>query len=527
MTEQDSTRFAAFTAELQSRELKFNRGIEREGLRVDSKGNLSHQPHPQAFGSKLSHPTITTDFSESQLELITPVSTDIDTTFDLMTRTHRYVTRHMDKEILWSASMPCVLQGDKTIPLAYYGDSNLGKLKTTYRNGLGNRYGRSMQTICAVHYNFSFPDAFWDNLAGIEGVTNHQDYRNRRYFDLMRNFRRFSWLPIYLFGASPAVCNSFVKGREHGLEPFDEGTLHLPYATSLRSGNLGYQSDAQADAISICYNALDTYVSSLANAVTTPYEDYTKLGIKRGDEYLQLSDNILQSEAEFYSTIRAKRVPAPGQNFLECLQEDGVEYVEVRLLDLDPFEPIGVSRATVRFLDTFLLYCLLSPSHAHDDAQCDEIKNNFTTAVHEGRKGGVTLMDNGTGRELSDWANQILNEMAPLASHLDKELSTNEHVASLDIQQAKVMNSATTPSARILQAMKDEHIPFFRFAMNQSLSHRQEHLEADLTTAEVDEFAALAEQSIEKQAQIEAADTINFDDYLAQVLAAYEPLRGG
>jgi len=527
MTEQDPTRFAAFTAELKSKELKFNRGIEREGLRVDSSGSLSSQPHPAPFGSKLSHPSITTDFSESQLELITPVSTDIDTTFDLMTRTHRYVTRHMDNEILWSASMPCVLQDDKTIPLASYGSSNIGKLKTTYRNGLGNRYGRPMQTICAVHYNFSFPDAFWHKLAGVEGVNNDQSYRDRKYFDLMRNFRRFSWLPIYLFGASPAVCNSFVKGREHGLEPFDEGSLHLPYATSLRSGNLGYQSDAQANAISICYNGLDTYVSSLANAVTTPYKDYTKLGIKRGKEYLQLSDNILQSEAEFYSTCRAKRVPAPGQNFLECLQEDGVEYIEVRLLDLDPFEPIGVSRSTVRFLDAFLLYCLLSPSHSHNDAQCDEIKNNLTTAVHEGRKDGVTLMDDGTERKLSDWANQVLDEMSPLATHLDRELSTEEHIVSLQLQQTKVMNSETTPSARILQSMKDEKIPFFRFAMNQSLSHQQQHQAADLSTEEIDEFAALAKQSIEKQARVEAADSINFDDYLAQVLAAYQPLRSG
>ncbi|MFT7243153.1 MAG: glutamate--cysteine ligase [Candidatus Azotimanducaceae bacterium] len=527
MTEQDPIRFAAFTAALQSRQLQFNRGIEREGLRVDSSGNLSHQPHPKAFGSKLSHPTITTDFSESQLELITPVATDIDTTFDLMTRTHRFVTRNMDQEILWSASMPCVLQDDKTIPLADYGSSNLGKLKSTYRNGLGNRYGRSMQTICAVHYNFSFPDTFWQNIADIEGITNDQSFRNRRYFDLMRNFRRFSWLPIYLFGASPAVCNSFVKGRKHGLEPFDEGSLYLPYATSLRSGNLGYQSDAQANAMSVCYNDLSTYVSSLANAVTTPFKDYVALGVKQGDEYLQLSDNILQSEAEFYSTIRAKRVPAPGQNFLECLQQDGVEYIEVRLLDLDPFEPLGVSRTTVRFLDAFLLYCLLTPSPAHDDERCAEVNINLTTAVHEGRKEGVALKDGGTERKLGDWANQILGEMAPLATHLDKELNTNEHVASLELQQTKVMDSETTPSARILQTMKDENIPFFRFAMNQSLSHQQQHLTGDLSIDELNEFAALAEQSVGKQAQIEAADSINFDGYLAQVLAAYQLLRDG
>ncbi|MFT5101745.1 MAG: glutamate--cysteine ligase, partial [Planctomycetaceae bacterium] len=159
MTDQDDNHFGDHISAFQSSELTFKRGIEREGLRVDTHGNLSRKPHPEAFGSKLCHPTITTDFSEGQLELITPASTDINDTFGLMERIHSFVTQNMGDETLWAASMPCVLQGDTTIPLAYYGDSNLGKLKTTYRNGLGNRYGRSMQTICAVHYNFSFPTA--------------------------------------------------------------------------------------------------------------------------------------------------------------------------------------------------------------------------------------------------------------------------------------------------------------------------------------------------------------------------------
>lgn len=524
MTNKVSSSQADILAALDGTSLTFQRGIEREGLRVDAKGNLSAQPHPAAFGSKLSHPTITTDFSESQLELITPVSQDLDTTLSTMTRIHEYVSQHMTEETLWAASMPCVLQGDPNIPLAYYGDSNLGKLKTTYRNGLGNRYGRSMQTICAVHYNFSFPAHFWDLLAEREGETNNQTYRNKRYFDLMRNFRRFSWLPIYLFGASPAVCNSFVKGRPHSLEAFDEGSLHLPYATSLRSGNLGYQSDAQSESIQICYNSIENYVASLAQAVLTPYADYEAIGVKDGDQYKQLNTSVLQSEAEFYSTIRAKRVPGKGENFLKCLKEGGVEYIEVRLLDLDPFEPIGVSRTTLRFLDTFLLYCLLNESPVHDDRRCHEVKENLTRAVHEGRSPTVELQDNGTSRKLSEWAQEIMVGMAPIAAHLDQQLNVTEHAESLKLQETKVTDSSTTPSARILDAMKQESIPFFRFAMNQSIKHREQHQLHVLSNAELENFRQTAIDSVSDQLKIEAGDQISFDEYLANIMAAYVPL---
>ena len=513
-------------ASLEKAALTFQRGIEREGLRVDEAGNLARTPHPAEFGSKLSHPMITTDFSESQLELITPVSDDLAQTFTTLDKVHQVITRGMGSEILWAASMPCVLQGDPTIPLADYGESNLGKLKKTYRNGLGNRYGRSMQTICAVHYNFSFPDSFWSNLATIEKTSNDRTYRDRRFFDLIRNFRRFSWLPIFLFGASPAVCNSFVKGRDHKLEPFDEGSLHLPYATSLRSGNLGYQSDAQASNLKVSYENLASYVQSLADGVTTGYEGYEKIGIKNDEEYLQLNDCILQSEAEFYSTIRAKRVAPSGENFLQCLLDEGVEYIEVRLMDLDPFEPLGISQQTVRFLDTFLLYCLLADSPKNSDELDQEVKSNVTLAVHEGRKPDMELMDNGEARTLTDWASDILAQMTDFAAHLDSVHGIQEHADSLNIQRTKIKQPEHTPSARILADMKEQTIPFFRFAMNQSLAHKQTHLESELSPDTEKQFADFASQSLKNQADIDAASEPSFEQYLADILAGYPPLNG-
>ena len=205
------------------------RGIEKESLRVRPDGTLAQTPHPQALGSALTHPHITTDFSESQLELITGVHASVEACLEELTHIHQVVYRAIGEEILWCTSMPCNLPADHLIPIGRYGTSNVGRAKTVYRLGLAHRYGRRMQAISGIHYNFSLP-----------GVSDDQ------YFGLIRNFRRQSWLLLYLFGASPAVCSSFIAGREHELTELTPGTHYAPHATSLRMGRLGYQSDAQA-----------------------------------------------------------------------------------------------------------------------------------------------------------------------------------------------------------------------------------------------------------------------------------------
>ncbi|HIG42061.1 MAG: glutamate--cysteine ligase [bacterium] len=503
--------------------LLFNHGIERESLRVDDHGNLARAPHPSFLGSKLSHPTITTDFSEAQLELITPVSQSVSETLQTLTDIHRFVYSGLKDESLWSASMPCVLQGESKIPLAYYGTSNLGKLKTTYRNGLGNRYGRSMQTICAVHYNFSFTGKLWEEMARIENTENTTDYRNQRYFDVMRNFRRFSWLAVYLSGASPAVCNSFVKGREHNLDPFDEGSLYKAGATSLRNGNLGYQSDAQSDLMNICYNSLDNYVGNIARAVITPFGSYTDIGSRKDGEYLQVNDCILQSEAEFYTTVRAKRVPAKGANFLQTLLDEGVEYIEVRLLDVNPYQPLGIDDETIHFLNTFLLYCLLIDSPSHDDDLCQSVKSNVNQVVHQGRDPSTLLNDQGRQRTISQWGQEILTDLLPLAARLDAvaKNGSDAHQQSILRQQQKLRNPDLTPSGRILQDMQSESVPFFRFAMNQTLAHKTYFQEQPLSKAELEYFTHIASQSIADQNQIEQLDEDDFDTYLNKIREQY------
>jgi glutamate--cysteine ligase len=231
------------------------RGIEKESLRCLPDGRLAATPHPQALGSALTHPHITTDFSEAQLELITGVHGDIDVCLDELTQIHQFVYRSLRQagdEMMWVGSMPCGLPADENIPIGVYGTSNVARAKSVYRMGLGHRYGRRMQTISGIHYNWSLP-----------GLSDDD------YFGLIRNFRRHSFVLLYLFGASPALCDSFVEGREHQLQRLSDHTLYLPHATSLRMGRLGYQSDAQAT-LAVSYNNLRSYGASLQQALTSP-----------------------------------------------------------------------------------------------------------------------------------------------------------------------------------------------------------------------------------------------------------------
>ena len=328
------------------------RGIEKESLRVESSGQLAKTPHPDALGSALTHPSITTDYSEALLEFITAPSTSIDQVLRELEEIHRYTYQHINDELLWASSMPCQLGEDSSIPVGQYGSSNIGRMKTVYRLGLGHRYGRQMQTIAGIHYNFSVPDSLWQQLQTDEGNQQSlQDYKTDGYFALIRNFRRYFWLLLYLMGAAPAVCKSFVRNRQHDLVAFgdDSHSLHKPFATSLRMGNLGYQSDAQSSLV-VCYNDMDQYNRTLKGALETPFKAYEEIGLKDDQgNYRQLTTNLLQIENEFYSPIRPKRTAASGETPLEALQRKGVEYIEVRCIDVSPLAPCGIDRQSIRF----------------------------------------------------------------------------------------------------------------------------------------------------------------------------------
>jgi glutamate--cysteine ligase len=398
--------------------------------------------------------------------------------------------------------MPCNLPADDAIPIGRYGTSNVGRAKTVYRMGLSHRYGRRMQTISGIHYNFSVP-----------GTTSEQ------YFALIRNFRRRSWLLLYLFGASPAVCSSFVAGRKHELQELAPGTMYAPHGTSLRMGRLGYQSEAQAS-LAVSYNSLKSYTASLFGALTKPYPPYERIGVLKDGEYLQLNTTLLQIENEFYGTIRPKRRIRRGERPLHALRERGVEYVEVRLMDLDPFVAIGIGASTMRFLDVFLLHCLLDESPEDTPQELAENSRNQQAVALRGRESGLILHSKDKTIALAAWGRQLLDACLPIAKALDAAHGGSAYVDALTGAAVLVSDADATPSARVLHAMGRNHSnSYIRFVLAESLLHAGSLRSLPLGPGVKERFAHLAEESAAEQRRIEAGDKVDFEAFRRQYLS--------
>lgn len=496
------------------------RGIEKESLRITPQGRLARTVHPVALGSALTHPSITTDYSEALLEFITGAHVELEDTLGELDRIHRYVHAHIDDELLWSASMPCVLERDEDIPVAHYGSSNVARMKTVYRIGLGWRYGRLMQTIAGVHYNFSLGDAFFRWLRAHVGSTRElRDFRTERYFALIRNFHRNAWLLVYLFGASPALCSTFVRGRSHRLQALGARTLYEPFGTSLRMGGLGYQSNAQRS-IDISYNSLDEYVETLRRAIEEPHPDYVRIGTHGADGWRQLNTSLLQIENEFYAPIRPKRTAHSGESPRHALAERGVDYIEVRCLDLDPFEPIGIAATTARFLDAFLLYCLLESSPPSDELGRSIARENLLAVVDRGRDPKLSLRAaDGKASSLRALGEALIENIDAVGELLDRAHCSNAYREAIALQRSVIGNPEATPSARVLAGVRAHGDSFFQFAMERSRSHDAHFRARPLDASTEAEFARLARESLARQAAIEAADTLSFERYLANYYA--------
>lgn len=504
------------------------RGIEKESLRVNGEGCLAQTGHPTALGSAMTHPKITTDYSEALLEFITPVSTSITDCLQCLHDTHHFSYHRIrdQREMLWAFSMPCKLGGNNDIPVARYGSSNVGTMKTVYRLGLGHRYGRAMQTISGIHYNFSLSDKFWAKYQPlIDGKQPLADFKTDQYFGLMRNFRRLAPLLVYLFGASPALCKSFLQGREQQiLESFDDKTLYREYATSLRMSDLGYQSNAQK-ALFVCYNSLDNYINTLQRGIVEPHPDYEAIGLKDADgHYQQLNTALLQIENEFYSTIRPKRITASGEAPIRALRRGGVEYIEVRCLDVNPFTATGIDAETMRFLDVFLLYCLLADSPPLKDRECRQVDDNLARVVKDGRKPGLEVVIEDQAVDFRQWASQTVAAMQPLAELLDSLNAGQCYQQSLTAQQRKIDNPDLTPSAQILAAMREQSLSFAEFARRQSAKWQSHFLSQPLSDDTRQLYEELAADSLAQQQTIEAADNMSFDDYLAGFYQQYQEI---
>lgn len=504
--------------------LTFHRGVEREALRVDrTKGRISQKPHPKSLGSAMTHSAITTDYSEALMEFITGVHPTVEGVLKELEDIHNLVNHELYKhdECLWPASMPCHLTNNDEVPIAYYGESNTGKLKRVYREGLSNRYGRIMQCIAGMHYNFSFDKAFWGFLEQHKGMealsaSEKQTFQSDSYFALIRNFRRSSWMLSLLFGASPAIDSSFLPKKPDSLTELPENTWVGPQATSLRMSDLGYQNKAQAD-LYVCYNEVDTYISTIKKALKTPYQAYQDIGVKVDGQYRQLNSNLLQIENEYYSDIRPKRVTQPGEHPSAALHARGVEYIEVRIMDLDPSSSIGMQSSTLYFIDVFLVYCMLRGDEFLGSAECHQLRIMQQEIATHGQN-LERQFDFGQGPvKLREKAASMMAELAEVADFLVKQTGNPAYRDAVNAQQTKLDDPSSLPSVQLTERCKQQN-GYQNAMLTLAKEQQAQWMACPLTHELTREFMEKAEQSLRDQEAIEAADVVDFDTFLADYL---------
>ncbi len=497
-------------------------GLEKESLRVSSRGTIAQTPHPAGLGAALTHPYITTDYSEALLELITPPVSNIHQALAFLQDTHQFVYSRLEQEeSLWATSMPCVVEGEGHIPIAYYGESNPGQMKHIYRRGLGYRYGRTMQVIAGVHFNYSFAEEFWPIYQVLEG--NRQPLRefiDTAYFGLIRNVQRYGWLIPYLFGASPAVCKSFLQDhRPRNLQPFDDTTYYGAYATSLRMGDIGYQNKKEDHSgVKVCYNNVDTYTASLQRATSTPCPEYEAIGVHVDGVYRQLNPYLLQIDNEYYSTVRPKQILQNNEKPSQALRQRGVRYIELRSLDVNAYDPLGINEEQLHFLEVFIIFCLFqdSPNICADEAR--EINLNQSAAAHQGRDPSLMLRRSGRSQLLRTWASELCHNMRAISEILDEGDPDQPYTQALENQLQVVHATDHTPSARMLEEMNETREGFFEFSNRLSRKHAQYFKRLKPRPEREAELAAWVERSKQQQAEIEAQDTQPFAQYLQAYL---------
>ncbi|MGM9927567.1 MAG: bifunctional glutamate--cysteine ligase GshA/glutathione synthetase GshB [Bacillus sp. (in: firmicutes)] len=364
--------------------LNANFGLEREGLRVDEKGLLSLKPHPAVFGDKKENPYITTDFSESQLELITPVFQKAEEVIDFLDSLYNIAVLELEDEYIWPQSMPSITPDDHDIPLAVFSnESNDQK----YREYLIAKYGGKKQLISGIHVNFSFGDAFWEALYR----TDHQarsmrEFKDDLYLKLTRNYLRYHWLLIYLLGATNTIHRTFEENCVANLEEISDETYSDEGAVSFRNSSCGYQNQ---QTIMLDYTSIQNYINSI--------ESYVKNG-------------VLKDIRELYAQVRVK---SSGMYSTDHLLQNGIEYVEIRTIDCNPFVKSGLAVEDLHFIHLFLLYCIVKEESLYEDWQAEGKYNSQTVAV-KGQSQDTLLLRDGQHLSMQVWGMELLEELCTM-----------------------------------------------------------------------------------------------------------------
>ena len=485
-------------------------GLEREGLRVSPRGCLSQKPHPKVLGSALTNTNITTDFAENLLEFVTDVYHSPESLYEALDDIQAFTTENLGDELIWPDSMPPLINSVDEIPIAQYGTSNAAKMKTLYRTGLSHRYGKMMQSIAGIHFNFSLSDEFfttWQKALGNEQSLS--DFKSERYLHLMRSVSRFGFLVPYFFGASPIMPKSFLsENNNHEFKKFDDETVYIEESTSLRLSDIGYSNNKCKFAVS--FNSLADYISNIQFAILTPCDKVSHIPVKKDGEYLQINDHILQIENEYYASIRPKQVLKASETLLSALKDRGIGYVELRSVDIMPTIATGISIETIRFLQAFLTTCLLSDAEPMCDEEYEQNRKNLSLIASKGRAKNIALTIQGNDYPLDDLLRFTLEWIRPVA-----EILGPEYTDTIKQLLPMITDSKLTPSAQIVNELRSTSILYNDFCINKATQFKNYYLTENILSDEKrSQFKLSAEKSLARQAELEAEPQIDFDEYL-------------
>ena len=486
-------------------------GIEKESLRI-VKSKISQRTHNELLGPALCHKYITTDFSEAQIELITPPMSNNKNALTFLDNIHHFVLTNIEDEILWPLSMPPPNLLDSEVSIASYGSSNLAKFKTTYRKGLSHRYGKLMQAISGVHFNYSLPASIWKSSFFSVEKNELMRLKAEIYFKTLRNIHRMNWLILYLFGASPAVSKNLLHKKHKGFLKLNSLEYYLPYATSLRMTDIGYQNINQAN-LKISLNSLKQYLIDLKNATETNCEDFQDINKETSDQYPQINSNLLQIEDEYYGVSRPKSSHISDQRLISKLGKTGIDYIELRSLDLNPFNKAGIDIDTVNFLELFLTYCTLSSSPPIDDQEMHEIKQNDFLVATRGREPGLQLTLNQKKISLKNLAEQIFDEMNTMLGVLKN--STSDCTDLLEQIHIKISEPDQTLSAMLLDKISIEKLSYDELGRCLGEDYRRQYMEMDISeNIHWSELEKEAINSTKRQQKLEQSDHKSFDSFI-------------
>jgi len=481
-------------------------GIEKENLRV-SNAQISRNEYESSLGSSLCNKYITTDFSESQFEFITPPIEDASVCLKFLDDTHHFTQTKIGEDLLWPFSMPPFVKRDDDIPIAKYGQSNPGLFRTIYRNGLSYRYGRLMQTISGLHYNFSFPDIFFRDLSAKLPNYNERQVRSDIYLRTIRNIHRINWLLLYLFGSSPIVSKSFTKELSDDFLSYKD-SFYLPHATSLRMSDLGYNNSNRAD-LFISTNNIDEYANDLLEATNTNSKIFANFPNFESGNRTQINTNILQIEDEYYAIARPKSSIGVNTRLASKLKTGGVNYIELRSIDLDPFTRIGIRLEDIIFLKVIIIYCAFAPSPKMTKKEHYEIKDNDLIVAKMGRKQNLFIKKASKKISLDDWAFEIFDEL-----YLINEKIGNDNCI-IDKFRKRLVSKEETLSAKLLDTFLSSSNTLDEIGIEIAQKNKEDFLKE--YSSKKPNFKTLeneALRSIKEQENLERYNDISFDEFL-------------